>query len=105
MAKYDRKALLNILNKLEECSGAKNFNYKIDDDIVAVLPDWIKKRVRDRLYKPCKRDGASNPETILNFCQLTIVSIQPFTEGEVICLIGRKGDIVKIRFTLRRSEN
>ena len=103
IAQYDRKTLLKRLDELAECSGVKQVDYKIDNKIV--LPDWVQKRVRDRLYDLLIHEGITKAESIFNFCNCTLASIEPFTAEKVICLTERTGDVLKIRFTLRHSEN
>ncbi len=98
---YDRKGLLKRLDELAECSGAKQVDYEIDDKIV--LPNWVQKRVRDCLYGLLVHEDIRKAESIFTFCNCTIASIEPFAKEKVICLTKRKGDVLKIRFTLVRT--
>lgn len=103
MGIYDRKTLLKRLAELKECSGVKQVEYEIDDRIV--LPGWVQKRVSDLLYGLLMHEGITKAKSIFNFCNCTLASIEPFTAEKVICLTERTGDVLKIQFTLRHSEN
>lgn len=100
---FDRKALLNRIEELKECSKVKQVEYEIDNEIV--LPDWVQERISDRICGCLTREGIEKAESIFNFCNCVIASIEPFSAEKCICLIERKGDSLKIRFTLRHLEN
>lgn len=101
MIQCDTKKAQGCIDILKECVGIKKVDIKTDNRIV--YPEWIKKRIKGRIYNLCFRKrffSSIKPTNVLNYCNLAIKSICPLFAQNVVCLLEKKGKVLHIYFTL-----